>query len=311
MGVVYYNTFPDFTQKGFDMKQYVNTFLTSNVIIDASYSQVHCPLHNTTLTIKSAFKGDEFYIAGRAKYRVNEKNFLLLNVQREHESYIDSDREIESFSLFFYPEYVKQVLNALSETTDFLLSSPFNINTKNNFINFEFVEKLYLKDRAVKKFLTNIKKASGSISTNENYINEQIYFLLEHLFLSQEKLNNQIQKVNGLRESTKFELYKRLSLAKDYIESCYSEKITLSDLSKSACMSEHHLLREFKKYFKVTPHQYLTNVRLNESVSLLRKNKKSISEISEAVGFEYLSSFSQLFRQRYKISPSEFQKKLS
>jgi len=307
MNLTYYNTFPDFTKKGFDLLGYINTYMTSNVIINASYSDAYCPMHRTTFTIKSVFKGEEYYVTKKAKFKVTEKNFLIFNALQEHESYIDSEERIDSFSIFLSPQYIEDVFNSFSGSSDTFTGSPLKIY--NNFQNIAFIEKLYEKDAWTEYYLSNIKKSLTDFSGNEIFIKEQIYFLLEHLYNFQKKIMKEVQSLEPLRKSTKLELYKRLSVVKDYIESCYNEKINLADLAKAACISEHHMLREFKKYFKVTPYQYLMNVRLEESISLLRKNNKSISEISESIGFEYISSFSQLFTQRYKISPQAFRKK--
>jgi AraC-like DNA-binding protein len=309
MNLTFYNTFPDFAKKGFDLGGYINTFLTSNVIINASYSDAYCPMHRTTFTIKSVFKGEEYYVTKKTKYKVTEKNFLLFNALQEHESYIDSQERIDSFSIFFSPEYIENVFSAFAGTSDSLACAPNKIY--NNSQTFPFIEKLYDKDRLTQYHLSNIKKSLTDFSENENFIQEQIYFLLEHLYYSQKKVLREVNNLEPLRKSTKLELYKRLNMVKDYIESCYNEKLNLADLAKAACISEHHMLREFKKYFKVTPYQYLMNVRLEESASLLKKDNKSISEISEAIGFEYLSSFSQAFKEKYKISPNEYRDKAS
>lgn len=304
MRLAYYSYFPDYSEKNFSMEQYIRTYLTSNVIVDASASKVHYPSHRSTFTIKTMFKGDEHYTTNKCRYRVTENNFLLLNPYSEYESRIDSDNTVHSFSIFFYPAFIDEFINSRKLPQTALLDSPDFVPGKIQ--NISFMEKLYCKDAKLNLVLKDIKKATDKLSENQNFINEQIYFLFEYLILTQEKIAKEITNTHSVKKSTKKELFKRLSLVKDYIESCYNEKIQLSDLAKTACLCEHHMLREFKKHFKVTPHQYLINVRLEESKKLLRQNHKSISEISSAIGFEHQSSFSQLFTKRFNIPPKSY-----
>ena len=103
-------------------------------------------------------------------------------------------------------------------------------------------------------------------------------------------------------------LYKRLHIAKDYIQSCYHEDISLDSLSKICYLNSFHLLREFKKYFKTTPHKYLTHVRLQEAKKLIEHTDTSITDAVTEIGFEDLSSFSKLFKNYFGVSPHNYRK---
>jgi AraC-like DNA-binding protein len=306
MKLTYFSAFPDYSANNFNMEQYINNYRTTNVIIDASASDIHYPLHRSTLTIKTVFSGEEHYTTKNCRYRVTENNFLILNAFNEYESRIAPEQKAHSFAIFFYPGFAEQAYSVSKNSQEKLLDNfNFELNCSNTF---EFFETLYKKDVKLLTILKNIKTAAEKIYENQNYVYEQIYFLFEYLLNTQTKLAREIRKTHSVRKSTKLELYRRLNLVKDYIESCYNEKIKLSELAKTACLCEHHMLREFKKHYKITPHQYLTRIRLEESRKLLANNNKSISEISSAVGFEHLSSFSQLFTQRYKISPKSYRR---
>lgn len=287
MDLTYISTFPDYYKPGFDKGEYEKIYRSSNVIINASASDVDYPMHNSTLTLKTVIKGEEDYATRRGRYKVKEDNFLILNSEQEHKSSISTQRITESFSVFFYPEFVSEALRS------------FNIEKD----DFRFIETLYKKDKRINELFTNIRTGLSKDQHSKESVKEQMHELLEYLILSQVKISNKFNIKNKNKNYINIELYKRLLIVKDYIESCYNEKITLSELAKAACLSEHYMLREFKKFFKITPHQYLTNVRLSNAVTLLSENNNSVSEISEAVGFEYLSSFSQLFKQSYKVSP--------
>lgn len=94
---------------------------------------------------------------------------------------------------------------------------------------------------------------------------------------------------------------------RNYIENNYDVDLNLDVLSRIQFVSKYHLLRLFKKYYGLTPRQYLINKRIAKSKEHL-KNGMSVTETCFAVGFESLGSFSTLFKSRTGKSPKEFQK---
>jgi len=58
----------------------------------------------------------------------------------------------------------------------------------------------------------------------------------------------------------------------------------------------------------VTPHRYLTRLRLERAARLLSGTDREVTEICAAVGFESPGSFSRLFRRELGRPPSEFRK---
>ena len=94
---------------------------------------------------------------------------------------------------------------------------------------------------------------------------------------------------------------------KNYIDTNYAAKVNLDFLSHIQFVSKYHLLRLFKKYYGLTPKQYLIDTRIEKSKELLSQGM-SVTECCFAVGFESLSSFSTLFKSRIGKSPSTYQK---
>ncbi|AXG69376.1 bifunctional transcriptional activator/DNA repair enzyme AdaA [Kordia sp. SMS9] len=94
---------------------------------------------------------------------------------------------------------------------------------------------------------------------------------------------------------------------KNYIENHYETTLNLDFLSHIRFTSKYHLLRLFKKYYGMTPRQYLIDIRIAKSKEQL-KNGMSVTETCFAVGFESLGSFSALFKVKTGKSPSEYQK---
>lgn len=95
---------------------------------------------------------------------------------------------------------------------------------------------------------------------------------------------------------------------KKFIENNFEQELNLDVLSDSQFTSKFHLLRLFKKYYGMTPMQYLIDKRVEKSKEYLR-NGMPVTETCFAVGFESPSSFSTLFKNKIGITPMEFQKR--
>ena len=94
---------------------------------------------------------------------------------------------------------------------------------------------------------------------------------------------------------------------RNYIVQNYDRNLNLELLSTHRFVSKYHLLRLFKKYYGQTPKQYLTDTRIKKSKEYLKSGMK-VTETCFAVGFESLSSFCTLFKNRNGVTPGEYQK---
>jgi AraC-like DNA-binding protein len=107
-------------------------------------------------------------------------------------------------------------------------------------------------------------------------------------------------------EGQKIYLYKRIVQAKLYIDEHFAKKIDLDNIADEAHFSKFHFIRLFKKIYGKTPHNYLTQVRIDHAKTLLLK-KDSVTDVSFAIGFESVTSFTGLFKKLVGISPSIYQ----
>ncbi len=102
------------------------------------------------------------------------------------------------------------------------------------------------------------------------------------------------------------EIYQRIVTAKIYIDEHFQETIDLEQISQKAFFSRFHFHRIFTKVYKITPHQYLTKIRLEAAKKMLEIEGISITEVCNYIGFESLGSFSSLFRKKSGYSPQYY-----
>ena len=94
---------------------------------------------------------------------------------------------------------------------------------------------------------------------------------------------------------------------KRYIDTNIDKEINLDLLAHLQFISKFHLIRVFKKYYGITPRQYLINKRIEKAKNFLN-NGKSVSETCYNIGFESINSFSNLFRAKTGIPPSIYRR---
>lgn len=100
-------------------------------------------------------------------------------------------------------------------------------------------------------------------------------------------------------------LYRRIVQAKLFIDNNYADNIDIDNIADEAYFSKFHFIRQFKKIYGKTPHQYLTIVRIEKAMQLLRTDIP-VSEVCYSVGFESLSYFSGLFKRIVGLTPSAY-----
>jgi AraC family transcriptional regulator len=93
-----------------------------------------------------------------------------------------------------------------------------------------------------------------------------------------------------------------------YIWEQYSEPISLSDIAASAILSRFHFSRVFKDATGVSPGRFLSAVRIYHAKRMLVATSLNVTDISFAVGFNSLGSFTNHFTDSVGISPARFRR---
>lgn len=72
--------------------------------------------------------------------------------------------------------------------------------------------------------------------------------------------------------------------------------------------TDRHLRRAFKDEFNLTPVQYLQTCRLLLAKALLTDTDLPVSQVAAASGFKSTRRFNDVFKQRYRLTPSSLRK---
>lgn len=95
---------------------------------------------------------------------------------------------------------------------------------------------------------------------------------------------------------------------KKYLRHNYQNAVTMEQLGSHFCLNPNYISQLFKKETGIALFTYLTDLRMEMACIQLNDCTKRIAEISEAVGYSNPNRFSQAFKQKYGMTPSQFRK---
>ncbi len=92
----------------------------------------------------------------------------------------------------------------------------------------------------------------------------------------------------------------------DYLIQHLAQRITIAQLSKQFLMNPTTLKKSFKEVYGTSLAAHINKHRLQKAALLLTETDCSIAEIAKTVGFASQSRFAVIFKQHFKIPPSEY-----
>lgn len=92
----------------------------------------------------------------------------------------------------------------------------------------------------------------------------------------------------------------------EYLNDEYHRNPSLLELAQIANVSPEHLVREFRKVFKLTIGEYMRQVKVKQSCYMLRYTDKDLSDIAFEMGFSDQSHFGRVFKKQTSLTPLEY-----
>lgn len=102
---------------------------------------------------------------------------------------------------------------------------------------------------------------------------------------------------------------KHIENALKIIHSNYmNEDFSIKDISDILNISRTHFSYLFKEQMKISPKEYLLNLRMKTAASLLNIYHKPVALVAKSVGYSDPYAFSKVFKKHFGVPPSEYEK---
>lgn len=281
-------------------------------------AQVEC-ISNDTL--KSMNIKDQCYLLlilteGTATFRVSEKEFTAIApcfvcFDESENPVLVKKRKLKCQSIYFHPQFLNvnmtfsliksNFYGDIAHTHDMFLLKPF---TEKNYIvpiTEQYLDKLNDSFIEMKNELLNQQDWYWSCRARSYFM--EIMIALERLYGLIGR--GDLVICEDSRAKIKDERLKRAII---FIESHYSDKITLSQIVARAGINQTTLTELFKHEIGTTPMEYLWHHRVRVAKKHLAFTEVPIKDISARCGFKTVQHFSRIFKEQTDKTPAQYRK---
>jgi AraC-like DNA-binding protein/mannose-6-phosphate isomerase-like protein (cupin superfamily) len=271
-----------------------------------STSRASEPSHEHDLTeVQHAHDFNELAIvtAGTAMHWLNGSEFpvvagdvFLLQGQQDH--YFHKRDRLEMVNVMYDPQQIElpesRLLKMPGYCALFLLEPVFR--KQHRFSSRLHLERLALS-RAERIALEMVEEVESRIDGYESALLGKLIDLMVFLSRSYQK-----------SESANSAALLRVGQVISSMEQDCAHDWKLEDFIEMSRLSRSHFIRTFAKATRLSPIEYLIQLRLQRAMELLRHSQLTVSQIAFEVGFNDSNYFARQFKQRKGASPLAYRK---
>lgn len=222
-------------------------------------------------------KGEGEIVIDNQVIRLTPGHAFFVNIPSNHTYYLPSDsEEWEFIHITLYGEEVWRSYHEIVKEHGNIL------RLEDTAYPNQLIFKLF--DKAVHE---EIKDAFESSSFAYTFIMELKRYLL-----------HSTQSSNTIPES--------ISNAVRYMQHHYSNPIILDDIVEASGLSKYHFSRLFQSIMQTSPMNFLTKIRLNKAIELMKDQDLTIEEIALRVGYSNGNYFTKVFKSIIGMSPGKY-----
>jgi len=269
------------------------------IIMNRTKSTFTYPIHVHTdyeLNFIENAKGSR-RIVGDSNEEIDDLELCLIGNEKLEHGWIDSkicNNLIHEITIQFYPElFFESLLNKIP----FYSISVMLENAKRGIV-------------FSRQAIENVKVRLKSLSDNNSgfYSVIELICILHELSIDE---NYRILCNSTFTDDEESSESRRVQKAISYLHSNYKNEIHLKDVADNVGMSVASFSRFMKKRTGKNFVEYLNDLRIGFASRYLVNSTQTISEISYACGYNNLSNFNRIFKQRKGTTPKEFRENYS
>ena len=145
------------------------------------------------------------------------------------------------------------------------------------------------------------------LPTVEGFEGVQLFLDILHELACADR--TQVEVIGVQSSDSSFPHSRRINRIVQFVEKNYNRKISLEDVGELVGMSASSVSRFFKKRTRHNFWDYLNGFRIDRAAQMMIETEHTISEISYACGFNNISNFNRVFRERIGTTPSDYRNK--
>jgi len=226
-------------------------------------------------------------IGSDPEFTYSTDNYLLLPPQTRVQMTIDT----HTTALVF--ELNDTLIEKVRRKTQFMNNLSEGINLQGNYF-------LGDTESDISKDITAI--ASASNPEGVDMLDDNSRFLID---LYAQRLVYNMMKNRVSRTLLNGKHTHPISQAVRYINGNIYEPINLERLSADLGMSKSNFTHTFKKLIGITPMEYIKDKKMETALEELKEG--SVTEVAFELGYSNISYFIRLFREKYHMTPKQYQ----
>lgn len=249
------------------------------------------------LSVKSVIAGSAIWRTGAGRYELVPGSVLVIHEDEEYTVSVDALHPVETFCFFFRAGFVEDALRASTTSSAALLDDDAERS------RVTFAERLQFDGVLVEELQRAHARMRDGLPLEDSF-----YAAAMHLVRARGELDARTSRLPALRASTRGELGRRVGIGTSYLHANLHRAVSVDEAAREACLSPFHFHRLFASFHGLTPHRYLTRLRIAHARGLLRSDDRTIADVATACGFASLGSFTTLFTRSVGISPARFRR---
>lgn len=218
-------------------------------------------------------------------------DYFIINHNTPHAIYPKGEMTV--YNIVFTPDFIDTIMQG----DDF-----------DDIMQYYLFKKLFIVDKSTIRFKASEEIVNIFITMFNEYENKSIGYidvLRSKLILL---LIFTLRQANKINTALPQGLSSNFDDVISYIIKNYHHKITLKELSDIAFVSSEHLSREFKRKIGKNITDFIMDLRIAKAKELLINTSKSVSEISNIVGYNSVKHFSKVFAKLTDVAPSVYRR---
>jgi len=273
------------------------------VILNTQTTQSYRPDIKGTFSLFCNISGESHVKADKYQVKLDNQHFFITNESQYYSLIVESEKPTETFNIHFGSAFFADLVHDYFSDHEKLLDNPESPEA-----TFSFFNQITPFNANIKNLLQQLHRHAQSSTEHSLYVDELLAKLGCQLMEVETEKNKNLENIQSAKAATRQEIFKRIGQAADYIYSHPEKSISLEELAQAATMSKFHFLRAFKAYYRVTPHQFILQTKLEKARELLKGSSLPIQEVGLMVGLEDKSSFSRMFKKHFGCPPSALRK---